>query len=289
MSTSTNHSWMLWTELNHEGSSDASEESETVWLVLGQEPRRCERHYAEAGTTTATHRRKCYSGGAPTMRFVMLVGSLFHSIRVVQCTIDYTGHVLHVRCTVHFPCPIQTRCVESLSDETVHVCCMAQAIKILSAVVAWKVSVHRCGWTPRYARFAVARASDRYCRERQLFTVVAEQSLCERLRTVRKMATTERVQEALQQRIAALETQLQIGSARAQRAEQERSTLIRILGAMRTDRGGAMVDTKEKGQNYGNNVKCWSCGRAGHFWDCRKSAEYHLRDEQVEASDAPID
>ena len=26
---------------------------------LGQEPWRCERHYAEAGTTVATHRRKC--------------------------------------------------------------------------------------------------------------------------------------------------------------------------------------------------------------------------------------
>ena len=33
-------------------------------------------------------------------------------------------------------------------------------------------------------------------------------------------------------------------------AEQERSTLIQTLGAMRTDRGGAMVDTKEIGQPF---------------------------------------
>ena len=68
------------------------------------------------------------------------------------------------------------------------------------------------------------------------------------------MATAEQMQEALQQlqaqeaRIAALETQLQIESARAQTAEQERSALIQTLGAMRTDRGGALVDTKGIGQ-----------------------------------------
>ena len=70
------------------------------------------------------------------------------------------------------------------------------------------------------------------------------------------MATAEQVQEALQQleaqgaRIAALETQLQIESARAQTAEQERSALIQTLGAMRTDRGGAMVDSKGIGQPF---------------------------------------
>ena len=70
------------------------------------------------------------------------------------------------------------------------------------------------------------------------------------------MATAEQTQEALQQlqaqgaRIAALETQLQIESARAQPAEQERSALIHTLGAMRTDRGGAMVDTKGIGQPF---------------------------------------
>ena len=70
------------------------------------------------------------------------------------------------------------------------------------------------------------------------------------------MATAEQMQEALQQlqvqgaRIAALEAQLHIESARAQRAEQERSALIQTLGAMRTDRGGTMVDTNVIGQPF---------------------------------------
>ena len=74
------------------------------------------------------------------------------------------------------------------------------------------------------------------------------------------MATAEQMQEALQQqqhdlqvlgaRIAALETQLQFESARAQQAEQERSTLIQSLGAMRPNRGDAMVDTKGTGQPF---------------------------------------
>ena len=50
--------------------------------------------------------------------------------------------------------------------------------------------------------------------------------------------------------MAALETQLQFESARAQKAEQERSTLIQSMGAMRTDRGSAMVDTKGIGQTF---------------------------------------
>ena len=70
------------------------------------------------------------------------------------------------------------------------------------------------------------------------------------------MATQEQMQQALQQlqsqgaRIAALETQLQIEQTRATTAEQERSTLNQTLGAMRTDRGGAMVDTKGSGQPF---------------------------------------
>ena len=68
------------------------------------------------------------------------------------------------------------------------------------------------------------------------------------------MATAEQVHEALQQlqaqgaRVAALETQLQIEQTRAMAAEQERSTLIQTLGTMRTDRGGAMVDTQGIGE-----------------------------------------
>ena len=70
------------------------------------------------------------------------------------------------------------------------------------------------------------------------------------------MATAEQVQETLQQlpaqgaRIAALETQLRIESARARTAEQERSALIQTLGAMRTDRDGTMVDVKGIGQPF---------------------------------------
>ena len=47
-----------------------------------------------------------------------------------------------------------------------------------------------------------------------------------------------------------LETQLQFESAQAQQAEQERSTLIQSMGAMRTDRGSAMVNTKRIGQPF---------------------------------------
>ena len=70
------------------------------------------------------------------------------------------------------------------------------------------------------------------------------------------MATAEQMQEALQQiqvltvRTAALENQLQFESARAQTAEPERSALIQTLGAMRTNRGDAMVDTKGISQPF---------------------------------------
>ena len=64
------------------------------------------------------------------------------------------------------------------------------------------------------------------------------------------MATVEQVQETLrrlqleEQRIVALETQLQFEHTRAQSAELERSSLIQTLATMRQDRGGNMVDTK---------------------------------------------
>ena len=84
--------------------------------------------------------------------------------------------------------------------------------------------------------------------------MVAEQCLC--IDSENVLATAEQMQEALQQlqvqgaRIAALEAQLYIESARAQTAEQERSALIQTLGAMRTDRGGTMVDTNVIGQPF---------------------------------------
>ena len=70
------------------------------------------------------------------------------------------------------------------------------------------------------------------------------------------MATAEQMQEALQQlqaqgaRIAALETQLLIESARAQTAEQERSALIQTLVTIRQERAGGMVETKEISQPF---------------------------------------
>ena len=124
-----------------------------------------------------------------------------------------------------------------------------------------------------------------------------------RERTSATKATAEQVQEALQQlqaqgaRIAALETQLRIDSVRAQTAEQERSTLIQTLvttlskGSEKGKKGSSGSGKGSKGQNNTSNVKCWNCGKSGHYWcDCkerrsaRDSAEYCLRDEQVEAS-----
>ena len=70
------------------------------------------------------------------------------------------------------------------------------------------------------------------------------------------MATAEQMQEALQQlqaqeaRIAALETQRHIESARAQTAEQERSALIETLVTIRQERAGGMVETKGISQPF---------------------------------------
>ena len=85
----------------------------------------------------------------------------------------------------------------------------------------------------------------RFCRERHSLSVVAEQCLCIDTRNV--MATAEQMQEAFQQlqaqgaRIASLETQLQIESARAQTAEQERNTLIQRTRLRRVDTQSAQV------------------------------------------------
>ena len=48
----------------------------------------------------------------------------------------------------------------------------------------------------------------------------------------------------------AMETQLQVETARAHQAEQERSRLVQSMGSMRTDRGSAFVDTKGIGQPF---------------------------------------
>ena len=138
--------------LNHEWSSDASEESETVWFVLGQEPRRYERHYAEAGTTTSTHRRKCYSERALTMRFVMLsLGSLFRSIRV-----------LRARCTAHYPDSLS---VESFSHETVHVLHGSSHQDSFSCRHMEKVSIALLGHRDTHAAQPHEHVGE-HCRER---------------------------------------------------------------------------------------------------------------------------
>ena len=50
-------------------------------------------------TTAVTNRRKCWSGRALTLKIRDVVSTFFVSFnRVVQCTIDYTGHALHAQC-----------------------------------------------------------------------------------------------------------------------------------------------------------------------------------------------
>ena len=82
--------------------------------------------------------------------------------------------------------------------------------------------------------------------------MVAEQCLC--INSENVVATAEQMQEALQHQqhelIAALETQLQFESARAQTTEQERCALIQTLGAMRTNCGDTVMDTKVIGQPF---------------------------------------
>ena len=96
-------------------------------------------------------------------------------------------------------------------------------------------------------------------------------------RTSATMATTEEVQEALQQlqaqgaHIAALETQLQIEQTRATTAEEERSALVQTLVTTLSKGSRKGKSKRYKGQNHMSNVKCWNCGRSRHFWrDCRE-------------------
>ena len=92
----------------------------------------------------------------------------------------------------------------------------------------------------------------------------------QRERTPAAMATQEQVQEVLQrlqlqeQRIAALETQLQIEQTRATTAEQERSALIQTLVPTLSKGSRKGKGKRYKGQNHMNNVKCWNGGKSGH-------------------------
>ena len=76
----------------------------------------------------------------------------------------------------------------------------------------------------------------------------------------------------------AMEIQLQIESARAQTAEQERSALIQTLvttlckssGKGKRRKGPPASGKRNRSQDHRNNVKCWSCARTGHCSrDCR--------------------
>ena len=94
-------------------------------------------------------------------------------------------------------------------------------------------------------------------------------------------------QEAL---IAALKAKLQIESARAQTAVQERSALIQTLVTIRQDRAVGMVQVEGKRQEgllaqeretkartTGTKVKCWSCSKTGHYG--RDSRDNWSRDQ----------
>ena len=116
--------------------------------------------------------------------------------------------------------------------------------------------------------------------------MIAEQSLCEYLEQVEKsggrpqertsvlMATREQVPEALQQLQAqmALETQLQIGQTRATTSEQElENALIQTLVATLSKGSRKGKGKRYKDQNHMSNVKCWNCGKSGHYWrDCKE-------------------
>ena len=156
------------------------------------------------------------------------------------------------------------------------------------------------------------------------FTVVVEQCLCEYLeeqrrqvgscksghkeRTSATKATAEQMQEALQQlqaqgaRIAALETQLRVESARAQTAEQERSTLIQTLVTTlskfqeRASEAHLALERAARVRTTRATSSAGTAEKSGHCWrDCkerrsaRDSAGYYLRNEQAETSDASID
>ena len=84
------------------------------------------------------------------------------------------------------------------------------------------------------------------------------------------MATQEQAEETLQlfqaqeALIAALKAQLQIESARAQTAEKVRSALIQTLVTIRK-KGSGGSGKRNKGQDHKNDVKCWNCGKTGHY------------------------
>ena len=143
--------------------------------------------------------------------------------------------------------------------KTVHMCCMAQDLEppdSSAVVMKTACTLDRCwrvGHQAAYAQFGVLRnrtSTVISLLPRPIFihsgsgaVLVREHGgaeapgwkLQEWRHRERTSATAEQVQEALQQlqaqgaRIAALEIQLRIESARAQTAEQERSTLIQTL------------------------------------------------------------
>ena len=162
--------------------------------------------------------------------------------RSTECTIDHTGHVLHARTdrnvyvNHHSPCLV---CVSpdraNLLHGSSHL--VGGQVSRPSALLSHgKVCLsHR---TPSSIRTLRSRTSTvmSLLPYAAIFHSGSGAEICASDSGQReKWATAEQVQEVLQrlqlqeQRIAALEMQLQIESARTQTAEQERSALIQTL------------------------------------------------------------
>ena len=130
--------------------------------------------------------------------------------------------------------------------------------------VTWKcdseiVSVQLSHRTRSSTRAVIARAHQSWYRLLLKTIITFSGSGAELVRAtqiVREMATAEQMQESLRQlqaqaaRTAALETQLQIESARAQTPVQERSALIQTLVTICQERAEGMVEMKRISQPF---------------------------------------
>ena len=208
----------------------------------------------------------CWSDGSVLTRFLLRnhcrVGTFIRIVFLFPCC-----------CAAHSICPIQTRLVltrqctfvawlkplhpsRSKCGSEIH---RHESIVLIRKSCQSEQSSHlyiehtrgpQCRATARAPESIAGRGNHSHW---QRSWVLCE---CWQINVEKITATAEQAQEALQQlqaqgtRIAALETQLRFESARARTAEQERSALIRTLGAIRIDRGSSKVDTKGTGQPF---------------------------------------